>query len=50
VKLWRVERLRRAKHSRHYNLRMFEQKVNASDKLTDEDKIDMQQYITRCYR
>ena len=31
------------------NLRVLEQKVNASDKLSDADKIDMQQYITRCY-
>ena len=31
------------------NLRVLEQKVNASDKLSDADKFDMQQYITRCY-
>ena len=31
------------------NLRVLEQKVNSSDKLSDADKFDMQQYITRCY-
>ncbi len=31
------------------NLRVLEQKVNASEKLADADKFDMQQYITRCY-
>ena len=31
------------------NLRVLEQKVNASDKLTEAEKFDMQQYITRCY-
>src|SRR2546430_9868543 len=31
------------------NLRVLEQKVNASDKLGEADKIDLQQYITRCY-
>jgi len=31
------------------NLRVLEQKLNASDKLSDADKFDMQQYITRCY-
>src|SRR5438046_7283915 len=31
------------------NLRVLEQKVNASDKLSEADKIDLQQYITRCY-
>src|SRR6266508_1286663 len=31
------------------NLRGLEQKLNASDKLSDADKFDLQQYITRCY-
>jgi hypothetical protein len=31
------------------NLRVLEQKVNASDKLADADKFEMHQYITRCY-
>jgi hypothetical protein len=31
------------------NLRVLEQKVNANEKLSDADKFDMHQYITRCY-
>jgi hypothetical protein len=31
------------------NLRLLEQKVNASDKLSEADKFELQQYITRCY-
>ena len=31
------------------NLRVLEQKVNASDRLSETDKFDLQQYITRCY-
>jgi predicted mannosyl-3-phosphoglycerate phosphatase (HAD superfamily) len=31
------------------NLRVLEQKVNANEKLSEADKFDLQQYITRCY-
>jgi len=31
------------------NLRVLEQKVNASEKLSEADKFDLQQYVTRCY-
>jgi hypothetical protein len=30
-------------------LRVMEQKINSSKALEDQDKIDLQQYITRCY-
>jgi len=30
-------------------LRVLEQRINSHDKLSEEDKVNMQQYITRCY-
>lgn len=30
-------------------LRVLEQRINAHEKLSDAEKIDMQQYVTRCY-
>ncbi len=33
----------------HDRLRVLEQNINSNKKLSDEDKANIQQYITRCY-
>ncbi|MFL5264114.1 MAG: hypothetical protein ACJ79R_05015 [Anaeromyxobacteraceae bacterium] len=30
-------------------LRVLEQRINANEKLTDAEKVDMQSYVTKCY-
>ena len=44
-----IETLHIGMKVRHPQYGVLDQKVNASDKLSEADKLDLKQYITRCY-